>query len=954
MTIINRGSEWRKWDLHIHTPETKLNNNYKCERENNVWEEYCNEIEKSDVSVYGITDYFSIDSFLKFIEIFKKTFPDSKKVFFPNIEFRISDKNKDSEHIQFHVIFSNNQNTVNKIQQFLNSLPLISTDNSTLLHKLCSPEDLKEVTYEKAMVSFENVIDLLSKRFTKDEYLIFGVCSGYGSLRPGKIDTRGGEYAKEIDKKCHAFFGNSKDVDFYLNKSDGRNKYLLPAKPVINGSDCHSFEDLQNKLGKSFIKKDSNDIVCDKSEITWIKADTTFEGLKQIMYEPEERIRIQNDEPDYKDEKNLIDYVTFFSTNNTFTPSKIYLNKNLNVIIGGKSSGKSILLYNIARTLLSDKSIFEKEEILDKYDFRNIDGNFNFNVANKVDFNQTRFGEEKNIIPEIKYIPQNYLIKLAEPDQYKTGNTLNKVIRNLIIEDPDSKEKYDDFITLLKSNDKEIESKIDNYFEIKDKIISLENSLKTKGNKELLEKNISNNQQKINELKKQTGLTEEEIKNYNKLQDDLKLINAEKIGINNDYRKISNFNDESLNIITNLKRQKDILINSLENQYLKTVFNDKYKIIDNLLFDFSESIKEYETEINEEGKKYFKTPNEISKSISENNNEKSKLEKQLEPFRKNLETENIIKGIEKSIEEDRKNLNSFIQLEKELYAFRIELKNMKKNIFKLYRKFYNARDEIINNLKDRVKILEKDGLIINGKVKFNFPKFRKNILQISHGSSKSYNSYEIFNEELDGLSEYSVRNFVKDFYKIFDSIDNSDFILLTRFDKKYAIKTLMTDYFFDYWEIEYKGDKLGKMSTGKASFVILMIIIGLSEAKTPILIDQPEDNLDNRSVSKDLVDYLKKKKTERQIILVTHNPNIVVNADAENIIVANQKGQNEEDEKGSPYHFDYTNGSLENSSQKDKSEKDLLKSMGIREHITDIVEGGEEAFKLREKKYGLS
>ncbi len=132
-----------------------------------------------------------------------------------------------------------------------------------------------------------------------------------------------------------------------------------------------------------------------------------------------------------------------------------------------------------------------------------------------------------------------------------------------------------------------------------------------------------------------------------------------------------------------------------------------------------------------------------------------------------------------------------------------------------------------------------------------------------------------------------------------------------------------------------------------------MIIIGLSDSKTPILIDQPEDNLDNRSVTNDLVKYLKEKKKERQIILVTHNANIVVNADAENIIVANQKGQNEEDQEGSIYQFDYINGALEDTFPEKKDVKDLLKSMGIREHIAEIVEGGKEAFKKREEKYGF-
>ena len=104
------------------------------------------------------------------------------------------------------------------------------------------------------------------------------------------------------------------------------------------------------------------------------------------------------------------------------------------------------------------------------------------------------------------------------------------------------------------------------------------------------------------------------------------------------------------------------------------------------------------------------------------------------------------------------------------------------------------------------------------------------------------------------------------------------------------------------------------------------------------------------SITTDLVNYLRKKKLERQIIVVTHNANIVVNADAEKIIVANQKGQNN-DNSTSPYKFDYINGALEDSFEKQLEETDILKSMGIRQHVADIVEGGKEAFIKREQKY---
>ena len=99
---------------------------------------------------------------------------------------------------------------------------------------------------------------------------------------------------------------------------------------------------------------------------TWIKAEPTFEGLKQIIYEPEQRVKIQNHRPDFKEDKLIIDSVKYISNDNLFNSETIFFNKNLNVIIGGKSSGKSILLYNIAKTLETSDEVTKITSVNDK------------------------------------------------------------------------------------------------------------------------------------------------------------------------------------------------------------------------------------------------------------------------------------------------------------------------------------------------------------------------------------------------------------------------------------------------------------------------------------------------------------------------------------------------------------------------------------------------------------
>ena len=169
-------------------------------------------------------------------------------------------------------------------------------------------------------------------------------------------------------------------------------------------------------------------------------------------------------------------------------------------------------------------------------------------------------------------------------------------------------------------------------------------------------------------------------------------------------------------------------------------------------------------------------------------------------------------------------------------------------------------------------------------------------------------------------------------------------------------KDVLCDFLSKNWysityDLVYQDDSFKSMSPGKQAFVILKLLLEFSKKECPILIDQPEDSLDNRAIYTELVAYLRKKKKERQIILVSHNPNVVVGADAEQVIVANQHGADSRNE--AEVKFQYYSGALEDSQRKDSSIPTVLASQGIREHVCDILEGGLEAFSRREKKYGI-
>lgn len=234
---------------------------------------------------------------------------------------------------------------------------------------------------------------------------------------------------------------------------------------------------------------------------------------------------------------------------------------------------------------------------------------------------------------------------------------------------------------------------------------------------------------------------------------------------------------------------------------------------------------------------------------------------------------------------------------------------------------------------------------------------------------EKFNFYEQVNKTTIG-SEHLLNDFINGEYIKYDSIidlfskplrfnnsmlsDNNEVNITMKVNVTFEdiLKGLVKDNFEIEYSVKYQGDNLLHMSPGKKGTVLLILFLQMSSSEYPILIDQPEDNLDNRTIYDLLCKMIKDKKKDRQIIIVSHNANLVVATDAENIIVANQEGQESILEQGK-YRFEYVNGALEHSFKVTNDTIPLLFKQGIREHVCDILEGGNEAFKQREKKYSI-
>ena len=283
--MFERGSEWRKWDLHIHTPNTKLNDNFK-----NDWDGFLDKIANSDIEVFGITDYFSFDNFNKLCDKIKELKTNneilynklSKKVFLINIELRLEITDHNNKNVNLHIIFNNKmKNRNDQITKFFTRLKKNSQNGSFFDSNINYNTDFTTIEDIKKALSDSNI--------NKKDYLIVGQMNGYGSCREcSDKESRKSKSLKNVRDFCDLFFGK-----------EDNNKYTVEyyKKPTLFCSDAHSIDDL---------------CIYNEEKIkgyTWIKADPTFDGLKQILYEYNDRIKIQELKPDEKSDFNLIDSI---------------------------------------------------------------------------------------------------------------------------------------------------------------------------------------------------------------------------------------------------------------------------------------------------------------------------------------------------------------------------------------------------------------------------------------------------------------------------------------------------------------------------------------------------------------------------------------------------------------------------------------------------------------------
>ena len=956
-TEYKEGSKWIKCDFHIHTPCSVLNNQF-----GDNFEEYVKKMLRKalehDIKIIAITDYYSIDGYKKLKEEYLERefklkelgFLDEEILrigqilFLANVEFRL-DILVNRAKVNFHIILSDKIKISDIEENFIKRIefPFQGTEKRTLtrsniesLGKKLKEEqnNLRGSEYEigigQLAVDSSQVLNILENSdIFKNKYLV--VVPSDEDLSNIRWDGQDHNIRKILIQQAHCLFSSNKStISWGLGeKSENKEEYVkefFSLKPCIHGSDAHCYEKLFRP---------------DKNRYCWIKSIPTFEGIRQMLFEPKERVYIGETFPNKKQPYNIIKRVKFIDSKNEFQNDWIYFNEGLNSIIGGKSSGKSLLLYYIAKTIISKKITNLKMEIGSDLNFLGYD----FEKELKFDFIvEWADGVKINLKSEeskrkITYIPQMYINYIAENKNNK--NELNNILLGILNENKEFKDNIENINKKINQKSIEINEEISIFFRNKIKLTELENEKIDIGDLEGIQKNIDRLEKESQEIAYISILNDNEKEEYLDISNSIKKKREEL----EKYKQNVNIRQLYVNKLIEKIKETSVVLNEI-------FFEDFNKIDDNEVKENLKSLNENVESKILEVKNYLQNDNFIFKvsekmkllevEIVNSQNNIKKYEEKMGNMEKQL---NLVKLLEQ--EKQKKVLIE--EKEKEIILLKNDLTN--KKILEKYQELLALyENKILEHLKFK-NISEDIELVV--KLKFDIDSFKE---KFSEKISKKMVLEKQFGENIFTGNEFK---FTKDCHlenikNIYDKLINNKEEI--KINQSYSLEEVLEGLFKDYFSIEYdlvqNGDSLLKMSPGKRGIVLFQLFLQLSNSDTPILIDQPEDNLDNRTIYQELNTFIKNRKLKRQIILVSHNANLVVSTDSENVIVANQeikKGNNYEyNEK---YKFEYINGALEETFTLNNGKK--FHEKGIREHVCEILEGGEKAFKIREKKYGF-
>ena len=611
-----------------------------------------------------------------------------------------------------------------------------------------------------------------------------------------------------------------------------------------------------------------------------------------------------------------------------FEDFKIQFDEKMNCIMGGRGTGKSTILYFLKSALSLDSQSGSTNEILKN----------NLGVGEIIVEVEALNGDLYRIVktyneepqphklPDQEFISLIRIINEIECDFYET-NQIEKIGRSplerLSLIDKKIQNQLNENIKLVSKTQIDLESNAQDIKTSNFRINQIHDSLSQYGNvsEEIVEfklnepidikpeeklefENADDNEKKRTDEKRfynKASILYNDLQNQiNLFNNDLKenftsaILNSSNF-FNKDLinKDITLLEDNNLEIIKRLKEIDNLLKSN--SQIIATNYNDVIKVHEKQQAEFVNLKQKFD-----KNRDYFNKYNLLTNRLKE----KETLEQE-------VKEREFKKG--RLIEERRNLIEKFNNLKNEIFSLRLsaiqEINEILEGDVKITLKFSGIKTEFEERLKDA---LRGSGLKYNELVVKIVDSFKPDqFANIIH--EKDVEKLKL----ISGIDEYRSNSLINALFET---------------EEIYKIESIYCDDLPDF-KLKIEGDVLrenyrnsDELSMGQRCTTVLPIIFAVSE--NPLIIDQPEDNLDNKYISEKIHNIIKSQKENRQLIFITHNPNIPVLSDSEYNLFLN----------------------YENKKSKILKEGDVE---NVKVEILKILEGGEKAFKIRKEKYNL-
>ena len=1022
--LYERGSEWRQWDLHIHTPASfhwtgqKFDSNLDSPLSVALVDEMISALNAAKPAVFALMDYWTFDGWFALKgRLMQPDAPKLNKIVFPGIELRLVAPM--DGRLNAHVIFSDtiedqlirdfmSQLKIELAERPLSKNALITLSRRGGADKLAyhgfKKEDV-DIDKEKALLAGSTIAEINYESYKK---AISNVPNGLAvGFMP--FDTNDGLAEikwQEHYAYCLGLFSSSpifetRDMDtwgaFVGQRTNGNSKWIdnfqkalgdIP-RLAVSGSDAHRFIGVKDNNDK----RGYGDFPSGKA--TWIKADPTFHGLLQAIMEPAKRSFIGKQPPKLSEiDENKTFFIDTLAVHRcSGSAAEVWLdgcnlplNPDLVAIIGNKGSGKSALADIIA--LLGNSKQKAHFSFLKKDRFRGKSGepakHFEGTLIWCDSSNQKRNLNDdppEDNVELVRYIPQGHFEELCNDHVSRRSDTFEKELRGVIFSHAGESVRLGalDFDQLIERQESRFRDRLNEFRKdlkrLNQEISGIEDQLQP-DMKNSLQEQLAVKIRQIDEHKKiepkkipkpADELTEEQKETAYALEVIFeKLKTIEKRASTNEntelllatkLKAIQNVRERMGLLERSYRQFQDDTANDLEILGLKitdlvTITSDS-KPLDQLGAAIPAEQVALKADVDSAAKDKKKLQEEQVTLNAKLNGPQLLYQQSLKEVKKwndklndligTHDAPDTLKGLQARIAQ----LDSLPQKLTERADQRLKLTG---EIFDILDDQRFAREELFRPVQDLIQgnrlIREEYKLQFQATLGGSADSLSDVLFSIVkqhtgafRGVDESYNAVRKIVEKYDFNKRIDVLGFVAELHdKIADAAKggNNDTVGITAILRKDKNASDVYDMLFglsfleSIYSLLFQDTQIEQLSPGQRGALLLIFYLLVDKGRNPIVLDQPEENLDNETVVSLLAPVLSEAKKKRQIIMVTHNPNLAVYCDAEQVIYSSFDRSNSS-------KITYFAGSIENPT--------------TNSHVVDVLEGTMPAFNNRRIKY---